>query len=137
MAISQSDAAAVVVDDLVQRSVGVGAEVEVDRSAGEVVAVERRRHFNGAAIPDGFFAGLRNDGEFCAAPLKIEDGVGWISLGKEDLLRLQLDDLASQPGIRQKGGDIKISSCWLNHLDDPFRRWSFPEVVQSGMRWQF
>jgi len=39
----------------------------------------------GAKRDCGFFAVCRNDSEFCAAFLEIEDGVGWISLRKEGL----------------------------------------------------
>jgi hypothetical protein len=43
----------------------------------------------------GLFAIVRNDGEFCAAGPKIEDGVSRTSLRKEDLPRLQVDDRSS------------------------------------------
>ena len=43
----------------------------------------------------GFFAVLRNHGEFCAALLKIENAVSRISLRKEGLLGLELDDPSS------------------------------------------
>ena len=43
----------------------------------------------------GFFTLCRNNCELCPALLKIESGVSWISLRKEDLLWLQLDDSSS------------------------------------------
>ena len=38
------------------------------------------------------FAGLRNDGDLCPSALKIEDGVGRISLGEQCLFGQDLDD---------------------------------------------
>src|ERR1700738_1227212 len=50
----------------------------------------------------GFFSLFRNDSEFCAALLKIEDGVGGTSLGEKGPLWLQLDDPSSQASSCQK-----------------------------------
>ena len=59
-----------------------------DRLLSNEVACEEERDC-------GFFTFCRNNCEFCAALLKIENGVSWISLRKEDLLWLQLDDSSS------------------------------------------
>ena len=51
---AEGDALAVEVDDLGDGAVGVGAELEGDAGAGDVVAVEGLGDFDLAAIPDGF-----------------------------------------------------------------------------------
>ncbi len=51
---AEGDAFAVEVDDLGDGSVGVGAELEGDAGAGDVVAVEGLGDFDLAAVPDGF-----------------------------------------------------------------------------------
>ena len=53
----------------------------------------------------------RNDRDLCAALLKIEDGVGGISLRKEGLLGLHLDDSSSGPCLRQKVDGVKFGFC--------------------------
>jgi hypothetical protein len=55
----------------------------------------------------GLLAVMRNDGKFCAARLKIEDGVSHAALRKESLLGLHLDDSSSYSCRCQKGGEIK------------------------------
>ena len=57
--VAERDALAVEVDDLRHGAVGVGAELEPDAGAADVVAVEGLGHLDGAAVPDGFFGGLR------------------------------------------------------------------------------
>ena len=56
--VTESDAAAVEVDDLGHGAVGVGTELKPDARAGEVVAVERFGDFDDAAIPDGVGGGF-------------------------------------------------------------------------------
>ena len=56
--VTESDAAAVEVDDLGHGAVGVGVELEPDAGASEVVAVEGLGDFDGAAIPDGVGGGF-------------------------------------------------------------------------------
>jgi len=55
----------------------------------------------------GFFASFRNDGEFCAALLKIKDRVSELTLRKEGLTRLHLNDSSSQPGLCEKVSGIE------------------------------
>src|ERR1700676_2906924 len=50
----------------------------------------------------GFFTLSRNDSEFCAALLKIEDGVGGTSLWEEGQVWFCLDDPSSQASFCQK-----------------------------------
>ena len=56
--VAEGDAAAVEVDDLGHGAVGVGAELEPDAGAGEVVAVEGLGDFDDAAVPDGVLGGF-------------------------------------------------------------------------------
>src|ERR1019366_4213820 len=64
----------------------------------------------------GLFAFVRNDSEFCAARLKIEDRVSRTSLRKEGLLGLQLDDTSSHSCFFKEGGEIKGHTAPLGHL---------------------
>ena len=48
------------------------------------------------------FALFRNDGEFCAPSLKIEDCIRWIALGEEVILWLQFDNSPSQSSTGEK-----------------------------------
>src|ERR1019366_8837285 len=75
----------------------------------------------------GLLPALRNDGKFCAAGLKIKDGVSRTSLRKEHLLGLQLDDLSSHSCRCQKGGEVKDHTAPLNHLNGPSRMQSSRE----------
>ena len=56
--VAEGYAAAVEVDDLGHGAVGVGAELEPDAGAGDVVAVEGFGDFDGAAVPDGVRGGF-------------------------------------------------------------------------------
>jgi hypothetical protein len=58
---------------------------------------------------------MGNDGKFCPAGLKIKDGVREISLHKECLIRLQVDDPSTQAGMRKKGSKVKRSFFFLDH----------------------
>src|ERR1035438_7235427 len=69
----------------------------------------------------GFLAVRRDDCEFCAARLKIEDGVSRASLRKEDLLWLQVDDFSSHSRFFQKGGEVKGHASHPGHLNGPSR----------------
>ncbi|WP_433982845.1 hypothetical protein RBB78_12400 [Tunturiibacter empetritectus] len=55
---AEGDTLAVEVDDLGDGTVGVGAELEGDAGAGDVVAVEGPGDFDLAAIPDGLVGGF-------------------------------------------------------------------------------
>ncbi len=56
--VAEGYAAAVEVDDLGHGAVGVGAELEPDAGAGEVIAVEGLGDFDDAAVPDGVLGGF-------------------------------------------------------------------------------
>jgi hypothetical protein len=60
---------------------------------------------------------MRNDGEFCAARLKIEDGVSRTSLRKEDLLGLQLNESSSHSCGYQEGSEVKGHASHLERKD--------------------
>jgi hypothetical protein len=74
----------------------------------------------------------RSDSELGAAILKIENRVGGISLGKEDLLRLQSYEFSSQASIRQKRLDVKWNFLKGNHATTPFRMRRCLWTVQRG-----
>jgi hypothetical protein len=69
----------------------------------------------------GLLPVMRNDGEFCPARAKIEDGVSRISLRKEDLLGLQLDDFSSHSRFFQKGDEVKGHASHSILLNGPSR----------------
>ncbi len=56
--VAEGYAAAVEVDDLGHGAVGVGAELEPNAGAGEVVAVEGLGDFDDSAVPDGVLGGF-------------------------------------------------------------------------------
>jgi hypothetical protein len=56
----------------------------------------------------GLFTGLRNHGDLCAAVLKIEDGVGRISLREEMLLLVQFDDSSAKAAVGKKSGQVEV-----------------------------
>ena len=56
------------------------------------------------------FSGVRYDGQLRAALLKVEHGVGGVSLREQSLLRLEVNDFLSHSGIQQEGVRIK---CWF------------------------
>ena len=58
-----------------------------------------------------FFTSFRNDGNFCAALLKIENRVSRSSLGKKDLLCFYFDDPPTKACLCQKGGGVEIDLC--------------------------
>jgi hypothetical protein len=60
---------------------------------------------------------VRNDGEFGAARAKVEDGVGWISLRKEVLPGLQVDEFSSHSRFFKKLGEIKGHGSYLARID--------------------
>ena len=60
----------------------------------------------------GFFAPLRNDGDFCTAFLQIEHRIRRVSLAKKCLLWLQLDDGSAQPGVGKKGRGIELGDSF-------------------------
>jgi hypothetical protein len=60
---------------------------------------------------------MRNDGEFCAARLKIEDGISRGALRKEGLLRLQLDDSSPHSSRCQEVGEVKSHALYLKGKD--------------------
>src|SRR5580700_11144172 len=62
-----------------------------------------------------------NDGESCAARLKIKDGVGRTSLRKEDLLGPQVDECSAHSCLLQKGGEVKGHISLVLLLNEPFR----------------
>src|SRR5450631_1682538 len=62
----------------------------------------------------GFPPVLRNDGEFCASLLKIEDGVSRISLRKEGLFGLQVNQFSSHSRLFKEGGEFKGHASHLN-----------------------
>src|ERR1022692_4636906 len=58
----------------------------------------------------------RNDSDFCAACPKIEDGVSRITLRKEVLHGLQVDEYSSHSCFFKKGGEVKGHASHLRHL---------------------
>src|ERR1035437_2188518 len=84
----------------------------------------------------GLFALRRNDCELCAASPKIEDGVSRISLRKEDLLGLQMDDFSSCSRFFQKGGEVKGHVSHFRHANGPSRMRSSREQF-GGVRGRF
>src|ERR1035438_5450813 len=75
---------------------------------------------------------MRNDGQFCAARPKIEDGVSRASLRKENLLGLQLDDSSSHSCCCQKGGEIEGHASHLGQLNGPSQMRSTREQFGSA-----
>jgi hypothetical protein len=75
----------------------------------------------------GFFAVFRNNGQLCAAALKIEERVSETSLGEEGLLWFQLDDSSPQAGLGQKYGSVKCNFLRRKDLNDPFQKAAMPE----------
>ena len=69
----------------------------------------------------GLLALRRNDGEFCAARLKIKDGVSRTSLRKEDLLGPQVDECSAHSCLLQKGGEVKGHASHIVLLNEPSR----------------
>ena len=65
----------------------------------------------------GLLPVMRNDGEFCAARLKIEDGVSGTSLRKEGLPGLQLDNSTSYSSRCQKGSEVEGHTPHLERYD--------------------
>ncbi len=61
--VAERDAAAVEIDNLGHRAVGVGVELEPDAGPGEVVAVERLGDLDGAAKPDCVLRRVAFDGK--------------------------------------------------------------------------
>ena len=82
----------------------------------------------------GFFTVFRNDSEFCATALKIEDRVSGTSLREECLLWFQLNDFSSQASFSQKCGSVKCKLLRLSHLKDRFQKAVMPEAIQASMR---
>jgi hypothetical protein len=74
-----------------------------------------------------FFTVFRNNSEFRATALKIEDRVSGTSLREKGLLWLQLDDCSSQASFGQKCGSVKCNFLRHSHLNDPFQKAVMPE----------
>ena len=82
----------------------------------------------------GLFPVCRNNGEFCAARLKIEDGVSRTCLRKEGLPGLQLNDSSSHSCRCQKGSEVKGHTAPRGHLNCPSRNAVFTGTVRKGIR---
>jgi hypothetical protein len=73
--------------------------------------------FTGGEKRDGgLFAIWGNDSKFYAACPKIENGVSRITLRKEVLLGLQVDEYSSHSCFFKKGGEVKGHASYLRHL---------------------
>jgi hypothetical protein len=57
---------------------------------------------------------MRNNGEFCPAPLQIKHGVRPISLGKKGLVWLQLDDASAKVRTREKVIWVECDAVLIN-----------------------
>ncbi len=68
----------------------------------------------------GLFAGFGDYGEFRAAFLEVEDGVGGGSLGKDGGFGFELDDLASYTGVGKEGRRIESWRHGGGHRDGLF-----------------
>lgn len=67
----------------------------------------------------GLLASLRDDGDFCAAFLQVEDTVRFVSLAIERLFRLQHDLQTSKSGtVPQQVGDSCSNLVWDSSDDD-------------------
>jgi len=77
----------------------------------------------------GFLSGSRDDRDFGAALLQIEDRIGGVSLRKKVFPGGQLDDSSPQPGAGQKRLGIKCGFFELNH-DFGF----FPDAIPGNER---
>src|ERR1039458_8797929 len=69
----------------------------------------------------GLPAFRRNDGESCAARLKIKDGVSRTSLRKEDLLGPQVDECSAHSCLLQNSGEVKGHASHIALFNEPFR----------------
>ena len=88
-----------------ERDAGVDRGCRSQPQAGNGSQALLANEVAGGDKRDGcFLAILRDDGELCATPLKIEDGVGGISLTEEGVFRLQLNNFAAKPCLCQKVG---------------------------------
>lgn len=56
----------------------------------------------------GLLAAFGDDGEFGAAGLEVEDGVGGVPLGEEDLLGLEAYEMAAQPRGGEEGDGVEL-----------------------------
>jgi hypothetical protein len=59
---------------------------------------------------------MRNNGEFCPAPLQIKHGVRPISLGKKGLIWLQLDDPLAKARMREKVIWVECDAVLINYM---------------------
>ena len=96
--VTESDAAAVEVDDLGHGAVGVGSELKPDAGASEVVAVEGFGDFDGAAVPDGVSGGFGARGY--ELPGGVVEGGGF---GVGDVASVETP-LAGREGIEELEG---------------------------------
>src|SRR6185437_16142758 len=71
-----------------------------------------------------------------AALLQVEDGVGGISLRKERLFWLELDNFSSQSGSGEKGLDVKPGHLQFGHLKCSFSvPPSQPQIIRRSSVW--
>jgi hypothetical protein len=81
----------------------------------------------------GFLAGLRDDREFGASALQIEDAFGRIALGEESLLGHQPGTPPPQPGLRQENSRIELLLTHIRHANSRSPPQSCLEaVLQDG-----
>jgi len=91
----------------------------------------------------GFLADLRNDRDLGAALLKIEDAVRRVSLGKEGLFWLQIDNSSTKAGVGQKGQAIRClhvrnfdGDSFTKRTHQLLRRWILAgPPVRPGPAW--
>ena len=97
------------------------AVAEARRSPGNAASASSpTKSRSGEERDGGFLAGFRNDCEFCAALLKIEDGIRGISLRKEGLFSFNLNNSSTKSCAGQKGRRIEHKGNSKSHPGPPF-----------------